>query len=77
MRDLSDFKGCPAPQPVTLKGRYVTAEPFDRDRHLARLWTALGGEGVNALLKYFPQSGLPTLQPLVTGLSTRVRNSTG
>ncbi|MGG2474698.1 GNAT family N-acetyltransferase, partial [Rhizobium sp. BR5] len=30
MRDLSDFKGCPAPQPVVLKGRYVTAEPFGR-----------------------------------------------
>ncbi|CUX47804.1 GNAT family N-acetyltransferase [Rhizobium oryzihabitans] len=59
MRDLSDFRGCPAPQPVTLKGLYVTAEPFDRDRHLARLWAALGGEGTNTLLKYFPQSAFP------------------
>ncbi|UXT50859.1 GNAT family N-acetyltransferase [Agrobacterium tumefaciens] len=59
MRDLSDFKGCPAPRPVVLKGRYVTAEPFDREQHLAKLWTALGGEGVNALLKYFPQNAFP------------------
>ncbi|UXS05255.1 GNAT family N-acetyltransferase [Agrobacterium tumefaciens] len=55
MRDLTEFKGCPAPVAVTLKGRYVTAEPFDRDRHLTKLWDALGGEGTNDLLKYFPQ----------------------
>jgi RimJ/RimL family protein N-acetyltransferase len=57
MRDLSQFKGCPAPQPVTLEGRYVTAVPFDRAQHLEKLWDALGGLGINDLLKYFPQDG--------------------
>lgn len=57
MRDLSQFKGCPAPQPVTLEGRFVTAVPFDRAQHLEKLWNALGGLGINDLLKYFPQDG--------------------
>ena len=53
MRDLSQFKGCPAPQPVTLTGRYVTIEPYDRDKHLQALWDALGGLAINPLLLYF------------------------
>lgn len=57
MRDLSTFTGCPAPQPVTLEGRFVKAVPFDRATHLERLWDALGGLGINDLLKYFPQDG--------------------
>ena len=54
MRDLSQFKGCPAPQPVTLEGRFVTAVPFDRAAHQQALWDALGGLGTNELIKYFP-----------------------
>lgn len=57
MRDLAQFKGCPPPQPVLLKGRFVTAAPYDRTQHLQRLWDALGGAGINDLLKYFPQDG--------------------
>lgn len=56
MRDLSQFKGCPAPQPVTLKGRYVTIEPYDRDKHLQALWDAFGGLAINPLLLYFTNS---------------------
>jgi RimJ/RimL family protein N-acetyltransferase len=59
MRDLSQFKGCPAPAPVTLQGRFVTAVPFDRAAHLENLWVALGGSGTNDLLKYFPQDAFP------------------
>jgi RimJ/RimL family protein N-acetyltransferase len=59
MRDLADFKGCPDPKPVTLNGRYVTAQPFDRASHLQKLWDALGGLETNALLKYFPQQAFP------------------
>lgn len=55
MRDLSTFKGCPAPTPVTLKGRFVTVEPFDRERHLQALWHGLGDDGINPLLTYFTQ----------------------
>jgi RimJ/RimL family protein N-acetyltransferase len=54
MRDLSSYKPA-APAPVTLKGQYVTLEPYDRDKHLAALWDALGGaEAINELIRYFP-----------------------
>ncbi len=54
MRDLTNYK-VSAPGPVTLTGRFVTLEPYDRDTHLAGLWEALGGAGaINELLKYFP-----------------------
>ncbi|MCX8996874.1 GNAT family N-acetyltransferase [Rhizobiaceae bacterium BDR2-2] len=53
MRDLSEFKGCPAPRPVTLRGRFVTVEPYDREQHLSALWDGLGGMGINPLLTYF------------------------
>jgi RimJ/RimL family protein N-acetyltransferase len=55
MRDLSNWKGCPAPVPVALEGRYVRIEPYDRGRHLAALWDAFGGMAVNPLLLYFAQ----------------------
>ncbi|MGC4408558.1 N-acetyltransferase [Rhizobium rosettiformans] len=55
MRDLSSFKGCPAPQPVRLEGRFVVVEPFDRSAHLHALWTGLGGMAINPLLIYFTQ----------------------
>ena len=55
MRDLRNYK-VPAPAPVTLQGRYVTLEPYDRGEHLEALWQALGGaDAVNELLRYFPQ----------------------
>jgi Acetyltransferases, including N-acetylases of ribosomal proteins len=54
MRDLTNYK-VSAPGPVTLTGRFVTLEPYDRDTHLAGLWEALSGAGaINDLLKYFP-----------------------
>ncbi|WP_137131482.1 GNAT family protein [Rhizobium sp. FY34] len=55
MRDLTEFKGCPAPSPVRLEGRYVIAEPYERAVHLNTLWDALGGnEGLNDLIRFFP-----------------------
>ncbi|TCU22277.1 RimJ/RimL family protein N-acetyltransferase [Rhizobium azibense] len=54
MRDLSNFK-VPAPGYVTLKGRYVTVEPYVRAEHLQALWDGLGGMGINPLLLYFAQ----------------------
>ena len=53
MRDLRNYKVSP-PAPVTLKGRFVTLEPYSHEEHLADLWDGLGGLGTNALLKYFP-----------------------
>ncbi len=40
---------------MTLKGRYVTVEPYVRAEHLQALWDGLGGMGVNPLLLYFAQ----------------------
>jgi RimJ/RimL family protein N-acetyltransferase len=60
MRDLTNYK-VSAPGPVTLTGRFVTLEPYDRDTHLSGLWDALGGaEAINALLKYFPNEDYAT-----------------
>ncbi|WJH40878.1 GNAT family N-acetyltransferase [Aliirhizobium terrae] len=54
MRDLQNYKVA-APAPVTLKGRFITLEPYDRDRHLQDLWDALGGaDQINDLIRYFP-----------------------
>ncbi len=55
MRDLSTFKGCAAPQPVRLEGRFVVIEPYDRATHLEALWEGLGGMAINPLLTYFTQ----------------------
>lgn len=55
MSDLRNYK-VEAPGPVTLAGRYVTLEPYERETHLESLWSALGGAGgADNLLKYFPQ----------------------
>jgi RimJ/RimL family protein N-acetyltransferase len=55
MRDVSTFKGCPAPQPVRLEGRFVVIEPYERGTHLEALWDGLGGMAINPLLTYFTQ----------------------
>ncbi len=54
MQDLRHYKVEP-PAPVTLDGRYVRVEPYVEQQHLAGLWDGLGGnQGVNALIRYFP-----------------------
>jgi RimJ/RimL family protein N-acetyltransferase len=37
------WKPVPAPGPVTLRGRYVTLEPLNADRHAVALWRAVRG----------------------------------
>jgi len=64
MRDLKNYK-VSAPGPVTLKGRFLTLETYDREKHLAVLWDALGGaEAINDLLKYFPNEDYATADDL-------------
>ena len=53
MEDLSNWKPRPAPAPVTLKGRFVTIEPYIRAEHAEALWKALGALDTNERLKYF------------------------
>lgn len=74
MRDLSTFKGCPAPTPVTLKGRFVTVEPYDREKHLQALWDGLGDEDINPLLTYFTQpefAGVGDFDAWLSGVQSR------
>lgn len=56
MHDLKDWTPRPAPSPVTLEGRYIRIEPYDRAQHLDALWQAFGGMAINPLLKYFAQA---------------------
>jgi RimJ/RimL family protein N-acetyltransferase len=75
MRDLSNFKGCPAPQPVTLKGRFVTVEPYVREQHLQALWDGLGGMGINPLLRYFSQPDFAGIEDFSNWLQSVYSNS--
>jgi RimJ/RimL family protein N-acetyltransferase len=54
MRDLTKWTSRPAPQVFSATGRYVMIEPFQRRAHETALWTALGGEAVSDLIRYFP-----------------------
>ena len=74
MRDLSTFKGCPAPKPVRLEGRFVTVEPYDKATHLQALWDGLGGMGINPLLTYFTQpdfAGIDDFDAWLDGVQTK------
>lgn len=74
MRDLSTFKGCPAPKPVRLEGRFVTVEPFDKATHLEALWDGLGGMEINPLLTYFTQpdfGGIEDFGAWLEGVQTK------
>lgn len=53
MEDLKNWKPRPNVEAVTLKGRYVTVEPYKRAGHVDLLWDALGGAATNQLLQYF------------------------
>ena len=71
MRDLADWKGCPAPKPVLIEGRYVVLEPYDRAKHLEALWNdAFGGMAINPLLKYFTQDDFAGIEDFDAWLST-------
>ncbi|MEK1932703.1 MAG: GNAT family N-acetyltransferase, partial [Pararhizobium sp.] len=70
MRDLKNWTGCPAPKPVTLEGRYVRIEPFDRAKHLDALWQAFGGLDINARLQYFSQDDFRGVEDFDAWLTT-------
>ena len=38
-----DWKPVAAPRPLIIRGRYVTLEPLDADRHTASIWEAVRG----------------------------------
>jgi RimJ/RimL family protein N-acetyltransferase len=48
-------------RPVVLNGRYLRLEPFNGDAHIKALWDALGQEGIDTLLQFFPQEPFKTV----------------
>lgn len=77
MGDLANFRGCPAPRPVTLTGRFVTVEPYDTVRHLHDLWNALGGMDINPLLHYFAKDDFTGMGDLENWLDTMRAGAAG
>lgn len=74
MKDLKNWTPCPAPAPVTLKGRFVTVEGYDREKHLKDLWDGLGGMEINPLLLYFTQpdfAGIEDFDAWLTAMQTK------
>lgn len=70
MRDLANWTACPAPQPVTIEGRCVRVEPYDRAAHLEALWhDAFGCLAINPLLKYFTQDDFTGIEDFGAWLS--------
>ncbi len=70
MRDLANWTGCPAPQPVLIEGRYVRVEPYEREVHLEALWNdAFGAMAINPLLKYFTQDDFSDIEDFDAWLS--------
>ena len=74
MHDLTNWKPRPAPEGFSVTGRYVMLEPFQRDVHENALWQALGGPGVNDLIRYFPNGPYETAGELGQSLEANVRN---
>ena len=70
MQDLKNWKPCPPPAGVTLKGRFVTVEPYERERHLHALWDGLGQMDINPLLKYFTQPEFSGIEAFDTWLAS-------
>jgi len=58
MQNLNDWKGAPAPAPVTLQGRYVTLEPLDAAKHAAAIWQAI--QGHDELWAWLPEGPFAT-----------------
>ena len=73
MRDLTNWKPRPAPQGFSVTGRYVMIEPFRRDVHEAALWQALGGAGINELIRYFPNGPYERAEQLGDWLEANAR----
>jgi len=73
MSDLSNWKSRPAPEGFSVTGRYVMIEPFRRDVHEAALWEALGGPGVNELIRYFPNGPYDAPGQLSDWLDANIR----
>lgn len=73
MQDLINWKPRPAPEGFSVTGRHVMIEPFRRDVHEAELWQALGGAGINELIRYFPNGPYEVAGQLGEWLATNAK----
>lgn len=57
LTDLTNWRGCPRPEPKRLEGRTLVLEAFDPARHGSEIWQALGGDqSANDRIRYFPDA---------------------
>lgn len=75
MSDLSNWQACPRPQNVTLRGKYVMVETWDRSQHQDDLWSALDIDDANKLMHYFPDDPFEGAQDFGAWLD--IHNSSG
>jgi RimJ/RimL family protein N-acetyltransferase len=66
--DLSDWKGVPRPERVTLEGRYVRLEPLDAARHGAGLFSSAQQPGADDRFRYLFEETPPDLATLTAWL---------
>ncbi|OCW59421.1 GNAT family N-acetyltransferase [Hoeflea olei] len=74
MRDLSTWTPRAAPRGFAVTGRYVMIEEFRRELHAEALWDALGGAGINELIRYFPNGPYAQAGELADWLEGNARN---
>ena len=55
MKDLSNWAGCPTPQPVILEGRFVRLEPLDAQRHGDGLFKASSMSDSDERFRWLPE----------------------
>lgn len=73
-QDLKNWKGAQPPAPVTLRGRYVTLEPLDAERHTAAIWRAI--EGHHELWAWLPEGPVAS-EPELKATIEKKQNAPG
>jgi RimJ/RimL family protein N-acetyltransferase len=73
--DLNDWKPRQRPEPDILVGHHVTLERYGEARHGAALWAALGGTGINDLIRYFPNPVYDSAAPFLAWVSGNQREN--
>lgn len=77
MADLSNWKGCPAPQPVTLEGKYCVLEHFNVDKHIDSLYAAELSPGAEERYRYLPYTMPHSLEEYKDWFTKSMNNEKG
>jgi RimJ/RimL family protein N-acetyltransferase len=62
--DLSDWKGVPRPERVTLEGRYVRLEPLDAAKHAKDLFASAQQPGADDRFRYLFEETPPDIETI-------------